>query len=85
MEWNDDMEAAPRGELVLGFVVPGEWPVVGKVIFPKSKRPTRKNWSMYHSENQYFTYNFKANDGRGTEYVALYWMPLPPPPKGICY
>lgn len=74
-EWNDDIEAAPRNTLVLGFVQYYEWPVVGTVIFPKSKRSTARGGP----------YNFKANDGRGTTYKAEYWMPLPPPPKGICY
>lgn len=78
MKWDSDIDAAPRNELVLGFVQPFEMPIVGKVIFPRSKRPTRKNWVS----KEFVTYNFKAFDGRGTEYVATHWMPLPEPPIG---
>lgn len=80
MDWNSDIDAAPRNELVLGFVQPYEIPIVGKVIFPRSKRPTRRNWTHYATERECLTYNFKAFDGRGTEYVATHWMPLPEPP-----
>ncbi len=93
-EWNDDIEAAPKNEFVLGFALDNEpitvkefltgvdyaegiargYPMVGRVIFPKSKRRRRKDG----------VYNFKAIDGRGTEYVATHWMPLPKPPlRGI--
>lgn len=81
-EWNDDIDAAPRNELVLAFVEPYKLPISGKVIFPKSKRRTRRSWDLYATEKEVLTYNFKAFDGRGTEYVATHWMPLPEPPLG---
>lgn len=77
--WSDNIETAPRGEYVLGFVTYGSdtagrgYIIVGRVIFPKSKRLTRKAG----------TYNFKARDMRGTDYIATHWMPLPEPPSAL--
>jgi len=71
IEWNDDIEAAPRGTLILAFVPYYDDPLVGFVIFPKSKRRTGKDGC----------YNFKALDGRGTTYIATHWMTLPENPK----
>ena len=88
-DWNPDIEAAPRDVYVLGYAAHVGMPIVGRVIFPKSKRRYRLDHdaqmlALMRGEEvpppYKRCYNFKAFSPRIEEYEITHWMPLPEPP-----
>lgn len=89
IDWSPNIEAAPRDVYVLGYAVNVGLPIVGRVIFPKSKRRYRRDY-MAEMEASISggdptphkrCYNFKAFSPRIEEYEITHWMPLPEPPR----
>lgn len=76
MGWSDDMDAAPRGEIVLLYrpdavdwmkVAPGRWDAQ---LFCRKPKPFWRSWLCIGSVEE------------SRKWPPTHWMPMPSPPPG---